>query len=106
MNFYHCIYDPYNPSIIRNDNISITTSTWGGVTAKPYYDPEKYDLVEKKDYKIKTLKDRIESCKYSIKTSEEYIDYHTAEILSYKNTIKAFNETIDTYTKELKELEK
>jgi hypothetical protein len=62
------------------------------------YDPEKYDLVEKKDYKIKKLKEDIETTKKFIGDTNASYNYYADKITEYL-TKK------DKLTKELKQLE-
>jgi hypothetical protein len=63
-----------------------------------FYDPEKYDLVEKKDYKIKILKNSIESTEIFLSQLEE-------KYKEYQKNITQCEKDIKQLKQELQELE-
>ena len=71
---------------------------WKGVNIKKIYDPERYELVEKKDYKVKQLKARIEYKK-------ELIEKHKEQLRFYEELLVTNKEALKKLEKELKELE-
>lgn len=65
---------------------------------KVYYNPETHELVEKKDAKIKRLKDEITKEKQRVQTCKTVIDAYASNIKEAEDNIKKLN-------KELSELE-
>ena len=64
-----------------------------------YYDSDRYELVEKKDWKINNLKEQI-------KGVEEALENNKKSLKFYQDLITMNLERIDELKKELKELEK
>ena len=65
----------------------------------PIYDPDRYELVEKKDWKINNLKEQIEENKELLRGNSDAINYYQKLETEYANKILNLE-------KELKELEK
>ena len=70
------------------------------------YNPEQYELVEKKDYKIKKLKESIEASNRQKHNNNVLIDQVYVDIGKYRMNIKVCDEDIKKLEQELKELEK
>ena len=64
-----------------------------------YYDSDRYELVEKKDWKVNNLKEQIEKNKKLLRHNSDLINYYQDLETEYANKILKLE-------KELKELEK
>ena len=65
---------------------------------KSYIDTRKYDVIEKKEYKIERLKQELEEAKRNLKTHEDYVKVYQEYVLKSRDQVKEIE-------KELKELE-
>lgn len=69
------------------------------------YNPETHELVEKKDAKIKRLKDKIVATEHAIESVKKTIKCHEDWIETNLSLIEKGKEDIKKLNKELKELE-
>jgi len=83
----------------------IEKSLDGKILSGKIYDPEKYDLVEKKDYKIKKLKDSIEASKRQKDNNFALLKQVNLKTEEYYKNIEQCNNDIRKLEQELQELE-
>jgi hypothetical protein len=77
----------------------------GRILSGQIYDSEKYDLVEKKDYKIKKLKDSIEASKRQKDNNFALIGQADIKVSEYFSNIRQCDKDIKRLEQELQELE-
>lgn len=65
----------------------------------PSYDEDRYELIEKKDWKINNLKEKIKGVKEALENNKKSFKF-------YQDLITMNSERIEELNKELKELEK
>jgi peptidoglycan hydrolase CwlO-like protein len=70
------------------------------------YNPETHELVEKKEAKIKRLKESLETSKRQKDNNKALIEQSYAKIVECQNNIKVCEDDISNLTQELRELEK
>jgi peptidoglycan hydrolase CwlO-like protein len=103
----HCksneFYTDVNTSLIGGwDNLLKIVYKY---TSEKTYDSEKYDLVEKKDYKIKKLKENLENFKTQLEQNKNTITKNRESVFIAEDNIKICNNRIKELEQELEELE-